>query len=116
MPWGEPDPADPDVLVGVGLPAPVEATREMAWVFAEEFARMGFDARRILGLFRAPFYAGAHRALAVLGAQEVTAIVEECVHVWGATRKIEERHGFPGTLRASGGLGAISGPPSQKGG
>ncbi len=24
---------------------------EMAYVFAEEFARMGFDARRILGLF-----------------------------------------------------------------
>jgi DNA-binding GntR family transcriptional regulator len=26
----------------------------------------------------------------------------------------EERHGFPGVLRASGGLGAISGPPSHR--
>jgi hypothetical protein len=83
MPYNDPDPTDPNVLVGVELPADVEATREMAWVFAEEFARMGFDARRILGLFRSPFYAGAHRALRALGETEVTAIIGECVGVWG---------------------------------
>ena len=84
MPYGEPDPTDPSVLVGVALPADREATRDMAWVFAEEFARMGFDASRILGLFRSPFYAGAHRALRLLGETEVTAIVRECVGVFGA--------------------------------
>ena len=83
MPWDEPDPTDPSVLVGVELPASVEATREMAWVFAEEFARLGFDAARILRLFRSPFYAGAHQALRALGEPEVGAIVEECVRVWG---------------------------------
>ena len=84
MPYGDPDPTDPGVLVGVALPAELEATRDMAWVFAEEFARMGFDASRILGLFRSPFYAGAHRALRLLGETEVTAIVRECVGVFGA--------------------------------
>ena len=84
MPYGEPDPTDPNVLVGVALPADIEATRDMAWVFSEEFARMGFDARRILGLFRSPFYAGAHQVLRLLGEAEVTTIVEECVGVWGA--------------------------------
>ena len=84
MPYGDPDPTDPGVLVGVALPAELEATRDMAWVFAEEFARMGFDAPRILGLFRSPFYAGAHRALRLLGETEVTAIVRECVGVFGA--------------------------------
>ena len=84
MPWDDPDPTDPNVLVGVELPAPVEATREMAWVFAEEFARMGFATERILGLFRLPFYAGAHQALRILGEPEITAIVGECVSVWGA--------------------------------
>ena len=83
MPYGEPDPTDPTVLVGVELPADREATREMAWVFAEEFARMGFDVGRILGLFQSPFYAGAHRALRLLSELEVTAIIEECVAVWG---------------------------------
>src|SRR5438132_11775202 len=36
---------------------------------------------------------------------------------WGAgglgSPEMEERHGFPGPIRASGGLGAISGPPSK---
>ena len=83
MPWDAPDPTDPSVLVGVELPAPADATREMAWVFAEEFARLGFDARRILSLFRSPFYAGAHRAWRALGEPEVAAIIDQCVSVWG---------------------------------
>ncbi|HSE93025.1 MAG TPA: hypothetical protein VLF19_06940 [Methylomirabilota bacterium] len=82
MPYGEPDPGDPSVLVGVTLPAGAEAVRDMAWVFAEEFARLGYDARRILGLFRSPFYAGAHHALRALGETEVAAIIEECVSAW----------------------------------
>ena len=93
MPYGEPDPTDPSVLVGVELPADVEATREMAWVFAEEFARMGFDAPRILALFRSPFYAGAHQALRVLGEAEVTAIIGECVGVWGPHAGAEPTEG-----------------------
>jgi hypothetical protein len=87
MPFTDPDPADPAVLVGVGLPAEAEATRDMAWVFAEEFARMGFDASRILRLFRSPFYAGAHDALRRLGEREILAIVDECVGVFGPRRR-----------------------------
>ena len=87
MPYGDPDPTDPSVLVGVALPADREATRDMAWVFAEEFARMGLDAPRILGLFRSPFYAGAHGAFQVLGEPEIAAIIEECVGVLGPHRK-----------------------------
>ncbi len=83
MPYGEPDPGDPTVLVGVELPADAEALRDMAWVFAEEFARLGFEGPRIVGMFRSPFYAGAHRAWCALGEAAVTAIVEECVSVWG---------------------------------
>ena len=83
MPYGDPDPTDPSVLIGVTLPAEAESTRDMAWVFAEEFARMGFDAPQILRLFRSPFYAGAHDALRALGEREVVAIVDECVAVLG---------------------------------
>ena len=84
MPYDDPDPTDPTVLVGVELPGDVEATRDMAWVFAEEFAQMGFDAPRIAELFRSPFYAGAHQALRLLGDMEVSAIIEECVGVFGS--------------------------------
>jgi hypothetical protein len=83
MPYRDPDPTDPNVLVGVEVPADLEATRDMAWVFAEEFARMGFDAPRMLGLFRSPFYAGAHRTLEVLGETEITAIIGQCAGVFG---------------------------------
>ena len=83
MPYGEPDLGDPMLLVGVELPADAEAVRDMAWVFAEEFARLGFDRRRIAGLFRSPFYAGAHQALRALGEAEVAAIIDQCVSVWG---------------------------------
>jgi hypothetical protein len=95
MPYGEPDPSDPTVLVGVALPGGADAARDMAWVFAEEFARLGHDARQVLGLFRSPFYAGAHQALRVLGEAEVAAIVEECVDVWSAARRARarRRHG-----------------------
>jgi hypothetical protein len=84
MPYGDPDPTDPHVLVGVVLPADAAAVRDMAWVFAEEFARMGFARGRILALFRSPFYAGAHQTLSVLGEAEVASIIDECVRVWGS--------------------------------
>ena len=86
MPYNEPDPADPQVLVGVALPAGAETMREMVYVFAEEFCRMGWDAQRILRVFANPFYAGAHRAYRALGEPALREIVEECVGVWGRGR------------------------------
>jgi hypothetical protein len=83
MPYEEPDLSDPNELVGVVLPAGAEAMRDMAYVYAEEFARMGQGEEAILDLFREPFYAGAHRAYRALGAGAVRAIVQECVEVWG---------------------------------
>ena len=94
MPFADPDPTDPTVLVGVALPAEADTTRDMSWVFAEEFARMGFDAAQILRLFRSSFYAGAHEALRTLGEPAVVAIVDECVTVFGRhTRPPCERSG-----------------------
>ncbi len=75
MPYRQPDPSDPHLLVGVGLPAEGGTMAEMADVFAEEFARMGFDARRVLGVFAHPLYAGAHHAYQALGEAAVREIV-----------------------------------------
>jgi hypothetical protein len=83
MPYDDPDPTDPQVLVGVALPSNEEAAREMAYVFAEEFTRMGMGAHGVLSLFEDPFYAGAHQIYQALGADAVRGIVEECVAVWG---------------------------------
>ena len=83
MPYDNPDPADPNMLVGVEIPGTAESTRDMAYVFAEEFARMGFNKKKLMRIFQTPFYAGAHRAYLELGDAEVEKIVDECIGIWG---------------------------------
>lgn len=82
MPFDDPDPDDPHLLVGVSLPGDEKTTREMAEAFADEFAQMGFDRDRLLRLFSNPFYAGAHAALELLGVEEVERIVDESLRVY----------------------------------
>jgi hypothetical protein len=86
MPFKDPDPTDPNMLVGVMLPADAEATREMAYVFAEEFARTGYTREQLLWLFKKPFYGGAHGAYRALGENEILSIIDECLNVWGNIR------------------------------
>jgi hypothetical protein len=86
MPYDDPDPADPQMLVGVTLPGSAAATREMAETFADEFAQLGLDRDRILALYRQPFYAGAHQAWQHLGNEEIARIVDESLRVWGRYR------------------------------
>ena len=101
MPYDDPDPTDPQMLVGVMLPSGPEAMREMAYVFAEEFARMGYGRDEILRLFRNPFYAGAHGAYRALGSDAITVIIDECVAVWGRVRAVD-REAEPGGRRPRG--------------
>ena len=91
MPYDEPDATDPLHLVGVELPADEDAHRIAASVFAEEFARMGFDEARIMFLFESPFYAGAHRAYRTLGHETVRALVREQSEFWGHVRFRDEQ-------------------------
>ena len=86
MPYQDPDPTDPNILVGVMLPADAEAMRDMAYVFAEEFARLGYTREQLLGLFKNPFYGGAYGAYRVLGENETLSIIDECLAVWGSIR------------------------------
>jgi hypothetical protein len=86
MPFRDPDPTDPNMLVGVVLPADAEATRDMAYVFAEEFVRLGYDREQLLRLFKNPFYGGAHGAYRALGESETLSIIDECLNVWGQAK------------------------------
>ncbi|MBI2210225.1 MAG: hypothetical protein HYU47_06440 [Deltaproteobacteria bacterium] len=79
----ETEPDDPMELVGVVLPADAAAMRDMAYAFAEEFVRMGYDRRQLLSVFQNPFYAGAHGAYQALGETEILTIIEECLNAWG---------------------------------
>jgi hypothetical protein len=89
MPYDDPDLTDPQELVGVELPGGPEEMREMAYVFAEEFARMGHAGPQILRMFQNPFYAGAHGAYRTLGHTETEAIIDECARVWGRVHLVD---------------------------
>ena len=86
MPYDDPEPDDPTMLVGVRAPADDDSMREMAYAFAEEFTTIGFDRHRLLALFRSPHYAGAHGALRALGEAEIERIVDEIQSVYGGVR------------------------------
>ncbi len=88
MPHGRPDPADPNILVGVHLPADEDALVEMAYTFAEEFAALGHDQDRILRMFKNPRFGGPHAAYRALGEGAVQGIVAECVRVFGRNRVV----------------------------
>jgi len=89
MPYEDPDSQDPMLLVGVSLPGDEASQREMVYGFAEEFARMGFDESRILGLFRQPFYAGAYAAYTELGEARIVSMIRETLEVWGHVRLVD---------------------------
>ncbi len=88
MPHGRPDPADPNVLVGVRLPTDEDGLVEMAYTFAEEFAALGHDQDRILRMFRNPRFGGPHAAYLALGEGVVLGIVAECARVFGRNRVV----------------------------
>lgn len=88
MPYDDPDPSDPSMLVGVEVPSGEDSDLEMAYAFAEEFVWLGFSESRVLALFRQPFYAGAHRALRSLGEERVRSVVRETVQAWGGFRPV----------------------------
>ena len=97
MPYNDPDPTDPQELIGVMLPGGPEELREMAYTFAEEFARMGHAGPQILRMFQNPFYAGAHAAYRALGHDAVRRVIDECLGVWGRVRLVDRDAGplFP---------------------
>ncbi len=89
MPYDDPDPQDPMMLVGVELPTDRPAQVDMAYAFAEEYARLGYAENQIMSLFREPFYAGANGLYKELGEGEVEAIVRETASTWGRMRLVD---------------------------
>ena len=78
MPYGDADETDPMTLQGVAFDTDDDSTiREMAACFVEEYARTGFDAERILGLFRVKGYAGPYLAYRCLGEAAIRSLIDE---------------------------------------
>jgi len=58
----------------------------MAECFIDEYARLGFDAERILHMFRVKGYAGPYMATELLGEPAIRDLVEIVLARWGGRR------------------------------
>lgn len=77
MPYGDPDITDPMTLNAVALEVDDPAcVRNMAECFVEEYVRLGFDAPRIVELFRGAEYAGPGLAYRTLGEPAILQLIE----------------------------------------
>ena len=78
-PLREPDAEDPLEIVGVVLDRPIDrrGLDDMARTFVEEYTLLGWPPKRILGMFRQPFYGGAHDAYEALGEERIVALIEQ---------------------------------------
>ncbi len=95
MPYSDPHPSDPHSLVGVEVPASQEAHLDMAYVIAEEFARLGFNQRRLMHLFQNPFYQSAHQALTIVGEETIESIIREALEIWGRCQLVDQDSAAP---------------------
>ncbi len=84
MPYDEYDTEDPLELVGCAVPLDDEFLAEMTECFIEEFARLGYSADALLGLFRNPFYRGPHNVYQARGEDYVRGMIAETVGEWPA--------------------------------
>ncbi len=93
MPYRDPDPDDPHVLIGVPLAGTTDDLRTMATVLAEEFVQLGYSRKEILALFSNPFYRVPHHLHRTLGREAIAAIVDEVASAWeGVACRVEETH------------------------
>ena len=95
MPYSDPHPSDPHSLVGVEVPASQEASLDMAYVIAEEFARLGFGEERLMHLFQNPFYQNAHQALKIVGEEKIESIIREALEIWGRCQLVDQDSAAP---------------------
>lgn len=87
MPYDDPDPTDPMMLHGVAVETSNDAAMaEMAECFIDEYARLGFDANRILHMFNTRGYSGPFMATTALGQDRIRELVSTVLDRWGGRR------------------------------
>lgn len=76
MPYDEFEADDPFELVGCEVPLAEEHLQEMAECFIEEFARMGYGADHLFGLFCNPSYRGPYAVYLARGEDYLRDLIE----------------------------------------
>ncbi len=83
MPKDEFDLDDPLELNGVVFLTAEDTSVEMVECFTEEFMRMGYNHKQVLGLFRNPHYTGPNMVFQNRGEPFIRGIISEVFARWG---------------------------------
>ncbi|HLB49028.1 MAG TPA: hypothetical protein VJL59_18615 [Anaerolineales bacterium] len=83
MPHDEFVDEDPLGLVGMVLPGEPGQLEAMAECFVEEYARMGWDERRLMTLFVSPVFLATHRIYRQKGEEYVRELIRRTCAKWG---------------------------------
>jgi hypothetical protein len=83
MPKDEFDFDDPLELNGMALLTDEDTTNDMCDCFIEEFLRMGYGPKQILGLFKDPHYTGMNMAFQNRGESFIRSAIAEVFARWG---------------------------------
>lgn len=67
---------DPMEIIGMDMGADEATMLEMAYVFADEYMRMGYPDNAVLNLFRDPFYRAPHSVFRAKGEDFVKELVQ----------------------------------------
>src|SRR6266511_4700216 len=120
MPKDEFDFEDPLELNGVAFLTEEDTSAEMTECFAEEFMRMGYNHKQVLGLFRSPRYIGPNMVLLNKSEQFVRNIIAETFAKWGRPVSWSESEPVqsapsphPGPLPQGEGEASTACPPNQ---
>jgi hypothetical protein len=85
MPHDEFVDEDPMGLVGMVVPGEPGQLEAMAECFVEEYARMGWDERRLMTLFVNPTFLATHRIYRLKGEDYVRELIRRTCAKWGPT-------------------------------
>jgi len=107
------EPDDPMELVGIGVPGGDPAL--VARCLVEEFVRLGMSDARLMGLFRHPFYAGAHAVYRLRGEDYVKALIAEVRRQWGYPRYTVVHPSTPEIAAPSAGSAGATDPGGRLG-
>ena len=73
---------DPMELVGMVMPGEPGQLEAMAEAFVDEYARLGWDEKRILALFVNPFFLATHRIYRQKGEAYVRELISKTCAKW----------------------------------
>lgn len=73
---------DPMELVGIVLPGEAGQLEAMAEAIVEEYVRLGWEAERLMTLFRHPMFLATHRIYTLKGEKYIQDVIRRACSKW----------------------------------